>query len=162
MKKQKEGIKIQGFSRVQILEDGKMVGDSGWTGPNAVTNEGFNRYLCSLLGKTSNSKQIQYMGIGEGSVPNATHTTLNSECSGTNGVPQRPAVTVSITSSKTLVLTATFASSNSFVTATENISNIGLFFATTANDTLFAGNTYASSSCATNQSVNSTYEIRFS
>jgi len=34
--------------------------------------------------------------------------------------------------------------------------------ATTTNATLFAGNTYTSSSCNTNQNVNVTYQIRFS
>ena len=56
--------------------------------------------------------------------------------------------------------TGTFSSSNSFVTSTQNISNIGLF-ATSSGGTLFAGNTFASSSCATNQDVNCTYVISF-
>jgi hypothetical protein len=43
--------------------------------------------------------------------------------------------------------------------------NVGLFNVsgpTTASGTLFAGNTYTSSSCATNQNVNATYDIIFS
>ena len=56
--------------------------------------------------------------------------------------------------------TATFSSADSFVTNTQNLSNIGLF-ATSAAGTLFAGNTFASSSCATNQNVNVTYNINF-
>jgi hypothetical protein len=42
-----------------------------------------------------------------------------------------------------------------------NISNIGLFNSSSTG-TLFAGNTYASSSCASNQAVNITYDITFS
>jgi hypothetical protein len=41
------------------------------------------------------------------------------------------------------------------------LSNVGLFATSNTNDTLFAGNTYASSSCNTNQNVNVTYQIRF-
>jgi hypothetical protein len=61
-------------------------------------------------------------------------------------------------------MTATFASANSFITATASISNIGLFQTsgpTTASGTLYAGNTYTSSSLATNQNVNATYTITF-
>jgi len=158
----KEGFKVKGFSRVRILEDGKILGDSGWTGPNTVVNLGFKNYLCQLLGAEAASKQIGYMSLGEGTEPGVTDTTLQSECSGTNNVPIRAAVTAASSGSKTERFTATFASSNSFVTATENISNIGLFNATTSNDTIFAGNTFASSSCATNQEVQCTYDIEFS
>ena len=39
MKQINEGLKIEGFPRVRITEDaGKIVGDSGWVGPNQVTN----------------------------------------------------------------------------------------------------------------------------
>jgi hypothetical protein len=158
----KEGTKIEGFSRVRILTDGKIVGDSGWTGPNQITNYGFRYYLCALLGNTTGSKQVKFMSLGEGSAPASNATTLPSECSGTNNVPLRKAVAAASSGSTTEEFTATFGSSDSFVTDTENISNIGLFYATTSNDTLFAGNTYASSSCASNQDVQASYQIRFS
>jgi len=44
-----EEFKIRGFSRVQLVEDGRIVGDSGWTGPNAVVNLGFRDYLVDLI-----------------------------------------------------------------------------------------------------------------
>ena len=78
------------------------------------------------------------------------------------GSTQRKAVTYANDSSTTAVFTATFASSESFVTAAYDISNIGLFNSNATNNTLFAGNTYTSSSLNTNQNVNVTYEIRFS
>ena len=161
-KKVSDLIPLQGFSRVQIVnEDGSLAGDSGWHGPNQVTNLGFQIYLCALLGNTTGSKQVGFMALGTGTAPGASDTTLEGEVNGT-AATGRKAVAVSITSSKTTVFTATFASSDSFVTASANISNVGLFNATTSNDTLFAGNTYASSAVATNQQVNSSYEIRFS
>jgi len=150
-----EGLKIRGFSRVQIVEDGKIVGDSGWVGPNQVVNLGFNQYLVMSLGSIAGSKYITHMALGSGSQPGAADTSLDGE------VVKRTTVTAASSSgSKTLRLTATFASVDSFVTDTQNISNIGLFN-TSAAGTIFAGNTYASSSCATNQAVNATYDIIF-
>ena len=44
-----------------------------------------------------------------------------------------------------------------------SLKNIGLFNTSAATTgTVFAGNTYATSTCATNQNVNITYDIDFS
>jgi hypothetical protein len=155
---------VKGFSRVQITEDlpdgsQKIVGDTGFVGPNQITNNGFLQYLVYLLMASAGSKQIGYVALGTGSAPNATHNTLNGEIMSST---QRKAVTIAAVGSTTAQFTATFASSDSFLTAAANLSNIGLFNATTTDATLFAGNTYTSSSCATNQNVNVTYQIRFS
>ena len=161
----KEPLKIEGFSRVRIRENGKIVGDSGWSGPNQITNLGFKYYLCCLLGAYASSSQIGYAVLGEGAAPGAADTTLQSECSGTGGVPIRVAVTAVTSGSKTMQFTITFNSTHSFVTATENIANIGLHavsYHSNTVGTLFCGNTFASSSCASNQNVESTYQIRFS
>ncbi len=147
-----EATKIRGFYRVNIVEDGEIVGDSGWQ-ENLVTNLGFNQYLVSTLGAIAGSKQLSHMALGTGGAPSATDTTLAGE------VEVRAAVTAATSSSsKTLRLTATFASAVSFVTDTQNISNVGLFN-TSSGGTLFAGNTFASSSVATNQAVNATYDV---
>lgn len=151
-----DGIKIKGCFRVQLCgPDGKLQGDSGWR-TNQVANLGFNQYLVSTLGAIAGSKVITHALLGTGSQPGAADTSLEGE------VTLRQAITAATSSgSKTLRLTATFASGNSFVTATRNISNIGLAN-TSAGGSIFAGNTYASSSCATNQNVNITYDIIFS
>jgi len=151
-----EGIKITGFYRLQISEeDGRIVGDSGWH-ENQVTNDGFRYYLAALLGKTTGSSQIGYVALGTGTVPGAAATTLDGE------VTSRTAVSaVTSSSSKAVRFTATFSSAGSFVGATVSLQNIGLF-ATNSGGTLFAGNTYTTSSCATNQNVNVTYDITFS
>ena len=155
---------IKGFSRVQITEDQpdgkvKVVGDSGMVGPNQITNLGFLNYLVKLLGASAGSKQVGFVALGTGSAPNASHVVLNGEIMDST---QRKAVTFGSVGSTTAQFTATFASSDSFLSAAANLSNIGLFAAATSDDTLFAGNTFTSSSCATNQNVNVTYQIRFS
>lgn len=149
-------VGIRGFYRVQITNpDGSLHGDSGWH-ENQVTNDGFNNYLAKLLGAIAGSSQIGYMALGTGTVPGAAATTLDGEQSA------RTAVTAaSSNTSKAVRFTATFASAGSFVTATKSLQNIGLF-ATNSGGTLFAGNTYATSACVTNQNVNCTYDISFS
>jgi hypothetical protein len=152
-----DGMKVRGFYRVQITENGKILGDSKWQ-KNQVVNLGFNHYLVSTLGAIAGSKQITHAALGTGTAPGAADTSLNGELSEN----VRKAITAATSSSsKTARFTATFGSSDSFVTATRNISNIGLFN-TSSGGSLFAGNTYASSSVATNQQVNVTYDIIFS
>ena len=147
-----DGIKARGFYRLQITEGDKVVGDSGWK-ENLITNLGFLNYLIGPMAALSGSSQVGYMGLGTGGTPLATDTTLSGE------VTKRQAVTAaSSSSSKAVQFTATFSSANSFVLGTSNISNIGLF-ATSSGGTLMAGNTFASSSVATNQNVNTTYVV---
>lgn len=161
-----EGLKIRGFYRLQITElDGTITGDSGWK-ENQVTNDGFNNYLVKTLGAIAGSAQISHMALGTGSAPAASATSLNGEVvtNGSSSVVRSAVTAATSSSSKTVRFTATFSSANSFLTASANISNVGMFNVsgpTTASGTLFAGNTYTSSSCATNQNVNATYDIIF-
>lgn len=159
MEMQSEGLKIHGFSRVQIEQDGKIVGDSGFIGPNQITNLGFLNYLVKLLGNSAGSCQVGFVALGTGAAPASNATTLPGEIMSST---QRKAVTFGSVASTTAQFTATFASSDSFLSGASNLSNIGLYNATTTDATIFAGNTYASSSCDTNQNVNVTYQIRFS
>ena len=159
-----DGIKIHGFSRVQITEpqkDGreKIIGDSGFVGPNAISNLGFLDYLVHTLGASAGSKQVGWVALGTGTTIAAAATALPGEIMSST---QRGSVTYANVASTTAQFTATFASSDSFLSAAANLSNIGLFANSTTNETIFAGNTYASSSCNTNQNVNVTYQIRFS
>ena len=165
MGKAKDTMKIKGMFRLQIEEDGTVVGDSGWK-ENIIVNLGFNEYLVKSLGTSLTGQKISHAALGTGGTPGAADTSLSGEVS-TNGSGSvvRAAVTAATSSgSKTLRNTATFSSANSFVTASANISNIGLFNVsgpTTASGSLFAGNTYTSSALATNQNVNVTYDIIF-
>ena len=161
--KKTDGITLRGFYRVKLTEGpGKkptrIVGDSGWN-ENTVVNEGFDDFLCRLLAVQASSKQVRYIALGTGTAPNATHATLNGEIMGST---QRKVATVSVSNSKTVRFTATFYSSDSFLTGASNLRNIGLYDSNATNNSMFAGSTFASSSCDINQNVNVTYDIQFS
>lgn len=157
-KKIHSGVKLQGFFRVQIEEGGRVVGDSGWR-ENQVTNDGILNYLTTPLVGGS-GKSVTHMALGTGSAPASNATALDGEL--THAAGDRKAVSTSIVSSRTAQFTAAWASSDSFLTASANLSNIGLFYtSTTSAGSIFAGNTYTSSAVATNQNVNATYQIRF-
>jgi len=150
------GVKIRGFSQVQIVnEDGSIAGDSGVV-ENTITNAGKRYYLAAMLGKYAGSSGIGYAALGTGTAANATHTTQDGEL----GEGVRDAVTAASNGSTAVRFTGTFASADSFVTADRNISNIGLW-ATDTGGSVFSVAAYASSSCATNQAVNYTYDVTF-
>lgn len=156
-----EGIKVKGLFRITIQnQDGSLAGDSGYR-ENLVTNEGFRNMLARLLGALAGSSQISHAAVGTGGAPAAADTTLSGEVVGAGATVHRAAVSASSSSnSKAVTFYATLSSAASFVTASANISNVGLF-ATSSGGTLFAGNTYTSSSVGTNQNVNITYTINF-
>lgn len=160
-KKTSDSVGLRGFFRVQIADNGKVAGDSGWV-ENTVTDLGINQYLVNwLLGDTGSGKSVGYMALGTGGTMATNVTALAGELGDTSA--GRAAVSTSLVASKTAQFTAAFNSANSFITGSHNISNVGLFDASvTAAGTMFAGNTFASSSVATNQSVQVTYQIRIS
>jgi hypothetical protein len=155
-----EAIKARGFFRIQIEEDGEIVGDSGWH-ENAVVNLGFNDYLVRSLMGDGGAKTVTHVALGTGTEPGASDTGLQGELDETSS---RSAVTTATSSSsKRARFTATFVSNSSFVSTTMTLKNIGLFNTSAATTgSIFAGNTYATSTCATNQNVNITYDIDFS
>jgi hypothetical protein len=167
-KKTSDTAALRGFFRVQITGDNKVVGDSGWR-ENTVTNMGKQNYLLTWLVTGSGGKFVQYMALGTGGTAATSDTSLSGELydKSTNATTNsRAAVSTSINSSTQAQFTAAFNSANSFATASHNISNVGLFdsyLTSLANvGTMFAGNTFASSSVATNQSVQVTYQINLS
>jgi hypothetical protein len=149
-----DGVRVRGFFRVQIEdEEFGTVGDTGWR-ENQITNLGFLNVV-NQLGTSLTGSKHSHLALGSGGAPASNATTLPGE------VEVRAALTAASSGSTALQMTATFASSASFVTNTQNISNIGVF-GTSSGGTLLSGNTYASSSCATNQAVNATYTWTFS
>lgn len=156
-----EDLGLRGFFRVHIVDpDGTLTGDSGWH-KNQIVNLGVNDYLAQLLGGMAGSKKITHAALGTGTAPGATATSLEGELDETSS---RAAITAATSSSSfKLRCTATFDSANSFVSDTVTLQNIGLFnLSNVTSGSLFCGNTYATSTCATNQNVNITYDIDFS
>jgi len=147
-----EGIKVHGFYHIQLVNlDGSIAGEA--KGHNLIVNSGFRYYMAYALGAIAGSLQVTHMALGTGGAVDATSTSIANE------VAKRQAVTAASSStSKAVRFTATFDSANSFLAGTSNISNIGLYNSSSTG-TLFAGTTFASSSCATNQTVNCTYDI---
>lgn len=157
-----DAIKVRGFFRLNLVEeqDGKevIVGDSGVV-ENTIVNLGFAHYLAALLGDYANSKQVTHVALGTGGAPSGADTTLAGEL--THLAASRDAVAAASNGSTAVQFTGAFAS-DVHNTTTIDISNIGLFQqSNTETGTIFAGAAYASSSWATNQAVNYTYEITF-
>jgi len=158
-KSHSDDMNVRGFYRLQIVDDkAGVIGDSGWH-ENQVTNLGIRQYLVGWL-TSGTGKSVTHAALGTGGAPASDATTLSGENyhqSADATTNSRAGVSTSIVASGTAQFTAGFASSNSFVTASADISNIGLFetyLTSLANaGTLFAGNTYASSTVATNQAV---------
>lgn len=161
----KHQLSIAGFSRVQLAKNGRVMGDSGWEGPNQITQSGFELYLCKLLASTTGSLQVNSVALGTGGAPASDAVTLPGEISGSTMRTSCANTYLSSGSTHTIRFYGTFGSTVSFLAGSSNISNIGLYYNSATNDTgasLFAGNTYASSQCSTNQDVYFSYEIRFS
>lgn len=165
MARTKDTIGVKGSFRIKIVNDqgdgtGPVVGDSGWQ-KNQVVNLGFLDYLAKTVLGSAGSKQITHIALGEGTAPGAAATSLESEID--HGV-NRLAITAGTSSdSKKARVTGTFASSASYISTTATLQNIGLFnTSTSTTGTLLCGNTYATSTCASNQAVNVTYDLDFS
>lgn len=150
--KRGDKLNVKGFLRMQVVEDGKIVGDSGWH-RNTVVNLGFADYIVGSIGAIAGSKQVSHMAIGTGTAPGVADTSLAGETG------ERVTTSNSAVSSKTLQCTAQFAGSDMGSTCT--IQNVALAN-TSSGGTVLAGTTYATSQWASNQNVNATYQLRFS
>lgn len=150
--------KALGFFRINILEDGEVVGDSGWV-QNQITDLGAQYYLVENLIGTTGSRRVTNLAIGTGGAPAAADTSLSGELS--TGTAGRPTVSASVVASRTAQFTCQFGSATySSRGSSHAISNLGLFYSSSGGS-IFAGNTYTSSQWNTNQDVNATYQIRF-
>lgn len=154
-----EGIKIKGMFRINITEDGKLVGDSGWV-QNQIQDRGFVDYIIKGLGAITSggSSQIGGIALGTGTLVAQNISTMIGELS------KRTTVTAATSSdSRTLRFSGSFLSSASFNTATSAaVQCIGLFPNTTRNSgTMFAHNTFATTTVNTNQNIAFTYDIIF-
>lgn len=150
-------IGLHGFYRVAIVnEDGTLAGDSGYQ-HNLITSVGLTNYLTYVFAASAGSSIIGMAALGSGSlvasnatiIPNVQSTSLYKTVSKTF------ITRAASTDGDTARYLATWASG----TSTANISNVGLVATTGVN--FFCGGTYASSSVASNQAVNLTYDVVF-
>jgi hypothetical protein len=156
---------LAGFYRVQIDNgNGKIVGDSGWK-KNLITNSGMQYFLAKLLGKTTGSSQIGYVGLGTGALPATNATSMTGDITGSTKKTSTFAVGYSSratsTDADTIQFAGTFQSSDNFLAAASTLQCIGLFAESAASAVLFSAGTYATSQCSTNQNVNFSYQVRF-
>ena len=146
-----EMLNVKGFVRAQVVDKkGRIVGDSGWR-KNTVVNEGFEWYICALIGKLANSVQVAYMAIGTGTAPGVTATSLAGETGA------RVTTSNSIIASKTMQSTCQFAGSD-LGAASCAIQNVALCDLSAAG-TILCGTTYATSQWASNQNVKYSHQV---
>ena len=149
-------VGMHGMFRINIVEDGKVVGDSGYK-HNLITSSGLTNYLTYVFASSAGSQIISLAALGSGSLVASNATIL----------PGSLATTLHKTVSKTFITRAASTDGNTARylatwvsgTSTAQISNVGLYGVAT--DALFCGGTYASSSIASNQAVNLTYDVIF-
>jgi hypothetical protein len=146
-----------GFFRLQVVEEksGKkrIVGDSGWK-KNMITNAGAQQYIVEKM--TGGGSLVSSARLGSGGTVASTLTAIPNEIADTDN---SFAVAGAVSASRTLRFTGSLASN---VLASTTIGNVGLYaVSTTGAGTMFAGNTFNSSTLATNQAVNLTYDIQF-
>jgi hypothetical protein len=159
--KSKEISNVKGFFRLNVVDpDGTIRGDSGWK-QNQITNSGYQQFLMYLLAGSAGSLRPSHAAFGTAGTPASADATLVNQLTETGA---KPALTTGTGGSKSVNYTFTLASG--VVAAASTIMNVGLYYYTNAsqvnsNGTLMAGNTYASSSLATNQAINGTYQISF-
>lgn len=156
-----EGIKVKGMFRLNVINpDGKIVGDSKWK-HNVITNSGYQDMLMYVLAGSAGSLRPGFAAFGTAGTPASADSTLVNQLTETGA---KPALTTGTSGSKTV--SYTFTLNSGVIAAASTIMNVGLYYYTNAsqinaNGTMMAGNTYASSSLATNQAVNGTYNIIF-
>ncbi|MBU2061864.1 MAG: hypothetical protein KKH44_08475 [Bacteroidetes bacterium] len=159
-KKIVERAGVKGFFRLNIVDhSGKkpsVVGDTGWC-ENQITNAGYSNFIIGPMVADAASSVIGYAALGTGSVPASNATGLAGELVSANC---RFALAATVTGTKSAQFTGSLNSN--VYQATAAINNVGLFQtnAITAG-TIAAGNTYATSTLQTNQTVNLTYSITF-
>ena len=146
--------RVKGFFNVQVKDKktGRIVGDSGWC-ENVLTNDGLNAIAAIAIGATG-SYAVGFAAIGKGTdTVVASMTDLKSK--------QNKYLSVSPSSVATGTARCTVSFDGSDNSATLTIGEIGLFKTDSAGS-MVAGNVFTTSQMTTDQTLNATYELRFS
>jgi hypothetical protein len=159
-------IGIGGRFRVNIVNpDGSIAGDSGWK-KNVLTNVGVNdAILGRFMGLAASTQKIGYFALGRGQASITVGTdSMASQCAGGTMVAVTTAASLRTASSDgaTARYTANFTS-NAFAAST-TVGQAGLHFTTSgaSSTALICAATFASSTVATNQAINCSYDVIFS
>lgn len=156
------GIVLDGFYRVNIVEDGKVKGDSGWV-HNLIPNAGLTGYITYKFASSAGSSWISYMHLGSSQSALASSASIlpgeYNKASAASIASTQVTTRASSTSGDTVRFLATFVS-NSLFTDTATVACIGLYNTTGANS-IFCGGSFASSTLGSAQAINCTYDIVF-
>jgi hypothetical protein len=155
---------LAGFYRVHIKQDGELVGDSGWC-HNTITDFGLKNGLAFLICASAGSALASYAALGTGTAPATNASALpgeNTQVTNARDGLLSSVVSAANASGVTARFYGTFASSESRVSNTLAIANIGLYNSSATNaGSVLCGAAYTASTLSTNQDVNYTYEWRF-
>jgi len=152
-------VTVKGFFRGQLInnETGKIEGDTGWR-QNKLSTAGLVN-IARLLGGVAGSYIVGYACLGT-----QTDAVDMAQSVLTGSVNSYRAITTSTSGAATLTLTASFAGTS--LATTVNVNAVALH-STNASAGLIAlqlfgtNATNGSSSWATNQDFNLTYQLRF-
>lgn len=155
-------VGIGGMYRVNIVNpDGSVAGDSGWK-KNVITNIGLSDYIMKKFISATGSSTPSYFALG------SVGTSLATDATSLVGQVGSHMVTIGANTASTsrgassnggtVQMLATFASQG-FGSASTTIGIAGLHAAT--DGAVMCGGTFASSTVATNQAVNCTYNVVF-
>ena len=159
-----ESSGMHGFYRVQIKDpDGSIAGDSGW-GHNIITDLGLSNYIAKRFIAAAGSAIVAQIALGSATAVASNFTASTSllgQIAGSHmvAIGANTAFTsrANSTAGDTIRVLGTFTS-NIFAAST-TIACAGLHSAT--NGSVFCMGTFASSTVATNQAVNLTYDVVF-
>jgi hypothetical protein len=152
-KKNIETLAIKGFTRLQIVnkKDKRIVGDTGWL-RNQITNYGLNSCIVALPIKCAGSIQATGIMLGSGTGVASSGTNLESGNTDYWASFLQSTVVDSLTARATVSFDGTLGAAT--------LQEIGIFGASTG--TVIAAKSFASSALTTDQSVNCSYELRYS
>lgn len=148
-----EGVEVKGFYRLMThdLKSGRKM-YTPWR-RNAITADGFQNYICGPIGAVAGSKTISHLQM-------ATQTTAptSSQTSASGEFEVRKATTNSFVANGTLRATASW---NTNEATQSNLGAVAMYNTSSAG-TAGSVATFSTSAKTTDQTLNVTYEWRFS
>jgi hypothetical protein len=147
-----EALKVRGFVRLQLVNrDGSIAADR--TVENAITANGFQHYIAGAMGAIGGSKQVSHMQVAtQTTAPSSSQQTASGE------FEARETTTNTFVGNGTMQATAVFATNE----ATQSVLGGVALYNTSSGGTCACVATFATSQKTTDQTLNITYQIRFS